>query len=79
MKWIAAAFLGWATGMIVFLVVWAALVNSRLVKFDIDRASPKWPAMTAMGVAFIVIALSWAGFFRDVLPIGSGRGPDGWP
>lgn len=61
MKWIAAAFLGWAMGMVVFLFVWAALVNSRLVKFDIDRAKPKWPAIIAMSIAFVVIALSWAG------------------
>ena len=68
MKWIAAAFVGWAVGTVVFLFVWAALV-AYVAKDAYDKENPRWPAMLAMSIAFMVIALSWAGFFKGVMPV----------
>lgn len=70
MKWVAAAFTGWATGALVFILVWALLV-AYFAKDEADKRTPPWPVMWAMSIAFMVIALSWAGFFREVfrLPV----------
>lgn len=68
MRWLAAAFTGWAVGTFVFVIVWALLV-AKFAKEQDDKRTPPWPVTWAMSVAFIVIALSWAGFFRDVVPL----------
>ena len=71
MKWIYAALFGWITGSIVFAMVWAVLAS--YAKREADQQTPRWPVIWAASIAFMVIALSWAGFFREVLPL---PGPD---
>jgi len=68
MEWVAAAFTGWFVGTLVFVFAWAIIV-AYLAKDESDKKIPPWPVMWAMSVAFVVIALSWAGFFREVFPL----------
>lgn len=68
MKWVGAAFVGWAVGTLVFMFVWAIIV-AYIAKEESDKKIPPWPVIWAMSIAFIVIALSWAGFFREVMPL----------
>lgn len=70
MKWLTAAILGYIIGLIVFAFVWALIVST-FAKSDEDRKPPPWPAKWAMGIAFLVVALSSAGFFREVIPLRS--------
>ena len=70
MKWLGAAFAGWAVGTITFFVVWSVLAE-KFAKLPADREMPSWPARWAMSVAFVVIALSWAGAFKGLVPIGA--------
>jgi hypothetical protein len=65
LKWVAAAFLGLVVGFVVFVLAWTMLV-SYFVKFDFEGQTPEWPVMSAMSIAFIVLALSWAGFFSEL-------------
>ena len=71
MKWVYAALTGLITGWVVFVAIWALLASR--VANPADGKVPPRPVVWAMSIAFIVIALSWAGFFRDVLPL---PGPD---
>jgi hypothetical protein len=68
MKWFAAAFTGWVVGWIVYAICWAVLAE-KFAKENDDKRAPPWPVTWAMSVAFVVIALSWAGFFREVVPL----------
>lgn len=61
MKWLAVAFGGWAIGMTMFAIAWAVLVNSRLVKFEDDKAMPRQPTIWAMSIAFVVLSLIASG------------------
>jgi hypothetical protein len=67
MKWAYAALTGLITGWVVFVAIWAILASR--VANPADGKVPPRPVVWAMSIAFIVIALSWAGFFRDVLPL----------
>ena len=67
MKWVTAAFLGYVLGWLAFMVVWAIAI--RFARSEHERRLPTRPVIWAASAAFIVIALSWAGFFRDVLPL----------
>ena len=68
MKWLAAALIGWVVGTLVFMFVWAAIV-AYIAKDESDKKIPPWPVMWAMSIAFMVIALSWVGFFWEVMPL----------
>jgi hypothetical protein len=59
---------GPSRGSAVFVLAWSVLV-AWLAKAPADKALPRWLTSVAMGIAFAVVALSWSGFFRDVLPI----------
>lgn len=68
MKWLGAAFAGWAIGTITFLAVWTVLV-AKIAKLPIDREFPSWPIKWAMSAAFIVVSLAWAGLFKGIVPV----------
>jgi hypothetical protein len=67
MKWVYAALTGLVMGWVVFVPVWAILANT--VGNPAERKIPPRPVAWAMSIAFIAIALSWAGFFREVAPL----------
>ncbi len=69
MKWVYAAITGFMIGWLTYVVAWAALSNTRFAKDPEEKKSPPWPVVWAMSIAFVVIALSWAGFFREVIPL----------
>ena len=67
MEWLYAALTGLILGWVVFIPVWAILA-SRVENPEHGKVPPR-PVVWAMSIAFIVLAISWAGFFREVIPL----------
>jgi len=69
MNWVSTAFMGIIIGYAAFGLAWVILSNW-FGKTEVEKAVPERPTMWAMAFAFAIIALSWSGFFRDIVPPG---------